>query len=122
MQKLIVLGAGTFAVEVTDLIEDIGGYEIIGYCVDRKGPVAVEKDRLISLVDLMEFNDPVWNRGVQFIGAMVSTERNEFIEAMLALGFEPTTVIHPSASVSKTAIVLPGAIMGLMPGLAVILS
>lgn len=104
MQELIILGAGTFAVEVTDLIEDIGGFEILGYLVNREGNVSV--DKMLSWEDLSK------HPHARVVGAMVSTDRAGFISQVLRLGFKSLSLVHPSASVSKRATILPGAIIG----------
>lgn len=106
MQPLVILGAGTFALEVTDLVDDLGGYEVVGYVVNQDGPIAVDKELMLSW---NEFSKLAYKALI--IGAMVSTRRVSFINQALALGFRSATLIHPSASVSKKATVVPGAII-----------
>lgn len=106
MQPLVILGAGTFALEVTDLVEDLGGFEIVGYAVNQDGPVAVDKELMLTWSELLRLAHKAL-----IIGAMVSVNRVGFINQVLALGFRSATLIHPSASVSKKSTVVPGAIV-----------
>lgn len=84
-KSIVILGAGYFAVEVTDLARDNGLY-IVGYFVnDLNG-------RLLCRPILEKIPAPA-------IGAIVSPKRRTFIES---LDCKFTSLIHYSASVSTT--------------------
>lgn len=102
-EPVVILGAGTMALEVADLLDDIGGYDLLGFAVD------VPVTPVAKLVDL-----PIWDisRLAELscspclIAGIFSPERSRIIKKMS--GYTWISAIHPSASISKT--VLVGAI------------
>lgn len=108
MGQLIILGVGTMAQEVTDLIREIGQDEVIGYCSN------VEKDIGKSLfgkpvywVDEM----PRFLDKVKVVRAIFSPLCYPFVKEVENMGFEFATIIHPSASISKKSIISPGVVI-----------
>lgn len=109
MGQLIILGAGTMAQEVTDLIDEIGQDEIIAYCIDTDW----QKDTKL-------FNKPIlWidklvkyaDTDVKVVRGIFSPFCHSFIKEVENMGFEFATIIHPSASISSHAIISPGTVI-----------
>ena len=100
---LIVLGAGTFAQEVTDLAEE-SGHKVVGYVVNREPWKLGE--RLLERPVYHTILSDLWpNEGwadFPCVGAIISPERETLCWKMQSLGYSFESVIHPSASVSKT--------------------
>ena len=107
---ILLLGAGGFAEEVADLIEDSPGYEVVGF---------------VESADRARCSQPVGDRPVYWVedigryahdhlalSALGATNRNVFIERVAAEGFRFATVRHPTAHVSRTAVLEPGAFIG----------
>jgi len=108
-EKIVILGTNLFAPEVLDLIEDTGRFEVTAFIEnwDRKktnqpllGRPVVWIDNAASLASS--------HKAVCSIG---STHRQGFIQQAAALGFQFTTVIHPSARLSKMSSVGKGSIL-----------
>lgn len=94
-ESIVVLGAGYFAVEVTDLIREIRDIHVVGYFInDPNG-------RVLLKPILNEVHYPA-------IGAIISPKRRTLIES---LNCEFTYIIHPSASVSWTVGISEGVII-----------
>jgi len=109
LTRLLVLGAGTFALDVADLISDIPGYRVDGFAVSvpPHQPGAMLDGRPIYWVDeLQRFTDT--HRAVC---AIVSTKRRQFTQRAEALGMRFATIIHPTARVSRRATIGDGSIV-----------
>lgn len=106
--ELLILGAGTFAVEVADLIADIGGHVVVGFAVDR--PNQPETLNGLPVYDVTNGLARVPAVRACAIG-IVSPERARLIQRMDAYGFEFVTVVHPSASVSREAVLFRGTVV-----------
>ena len=108
-EKIVILGTSFFAPEVFDLIEDMGRYEVTAF---------------VENWDKEKTNQPLLGRPVIWIddaASLVSshkavcslgtTHRQQFIQQARALGFQFTTVIHPTARVSGMSTVGEGSIL-----------
>lgn len=107
--RLLILGAGTFAMEVADLASDLPGIETTGFVVNippyQPGSTLLNKP--IYWIDDLEKMD----REIQLICAIVSTKRWQFIQQMEEMGFQFTSIIHPTARVSRMATVGNGTLI-----------
>ena len=108
MEQVIILGAGTMAQEVTDLINDIGQDEVVGYCVNQgwKKDLTLLGKKVYYVDDLI-----YWLDRAKVIRAIFSPESYGFIKKVENMGFDFTSVIHPSASISKSAKIGKGVIV-----------
>lgn len=106
MGQLIILGAGTMAQEVTDLVNDIGQDEVVAYCVNRKSESTLLGKKVILLEDLI-----AWIDKVKVVRAIFSPLCYNFIKEVENMGFEFTAIIHPSASISQSAVISPGTVI-----------
>ena len=107
--NLLILGAGTYAMEVAEMAEE-ADYQVIGFAVN----VEPRPEPIQTLV-----GHPVWwledvgefCRVCRTIAAIVSPERKGIINQAGERGFVFAHLIHPSAAVSPTAFVEFGTII-----------
>jgi acetyltransferase EpsM len=108
MGQIIILGAGTMAQEVADLIREIGQDEVLGYCVNKGKPgLSLDGKPVYWVDDLPKFLD----RNIKVVRAIFSPLCYSFIKEVENMGFEFATIIHPSSSISKKAIIEPGTVI-----------
>ena len=108
-RPLLILGAGTFAVEALEAAE-LSGRTICGFLVSQADyrtaptleglPVYVPDDLPFAAADVV------------CVAGIVSTKRRAIVEAVEARGFTFVVVQHPAAIVSPRAQVEPGAFIG----------
>lgn len=110
MTRVIILGAGTFAIEVLEALELGGTHEPLGFVVS--GPEWLVRPVHAGLpVGSME--TLAWTPADALaIGGIVSTRRRPFIAAAAARGFAFATVSHPSATISPRATLGAGCFVG----------
>ena len=99
----MILGAGGFAREVTDLCYDLGWY-VVGYAVDIP-----DQPKVLLGKAVRQLED--WNSDWPCVAAIVSPLRKRILDSAVRLGFTFASVVHPSASVSKMARIHPGVIV-----------
>ena len=99
--RLLILGAGTFAMDVADLISDLSGYVVDGFVVSvppyESGATLLDRP-IYWIDDLNRFAETHLA-----IGAIVSTKRWPFIQRAEELGMRFATIVHPTARVSRMA-------------------
>lgn len=108
-RALLILGAGTFAIEVLEAAE-LSGRTVCGFVVSDASlrPSALKEGRpVFTLDDLPSDVDDL-----EAVGGIVSTRRSALVEAVAARGFGFGTVCHPSAIVSPRAHVGAGVMIG----------
>lgn len=108
-EKLAILGRGLFALEVVDLVEETGKYEVAAFIEnwDREktrqsllGRPIIWIDEAASLVSTHKA-----------VCALGTTHRQGFIEQAATVGFEFATIIHPSVRLSSKSSVGEGSIL-----------
>ncbi len=108
-RPLLILGAGTFAVEALEAAE-LSGHTVCGFLVSsaeyRTSPL-LERLPVFVPEDL-----PFAPADVVCVAGIVSTRRRTIVEAMAARGFTFAVVTHPAAIVSPRALLEPGALIG----------
>lgn len=109
MTPIVVLGAGSFAIEVLEAIELGGLFEPLGFVVSR--PDQVVHARLCGL-PVVPVADLAWPTEVRIIAGIVSTRREDLVVEMEARGFTAASVTHPRAIVSPRAEIHPGCFIG----------
>jgi sugar O-acyltransferase (sialic acid O-acetyltransferase NeuD family) len=108
-RPLLILGAGTFAVELLEAAE-LSGHAVAGFVVSDaafRTVAQVEGLPVFTMDDL-----PIAPPDVVCVAGIVSTRRCAFVEQMEARGFAFTSVRHPSSIVSPRASVSAGAFIG----------
>ena len=110
MTRVVILGAGSFAIEVLEAVELAGLLHPSGFVVSEAKWLVRPTHAGLPVVglDRMEWTP----KEALAIGGIVSTMRRPFIEAVAGRGFEFTTVIHPSATVSPRAVFGAGCFVG----------
>ena len=108
-QKILILGAGSFAVSIAELAEDIPGNEVVGYVVNLPPYVRGQKlgGKPIYWIDDLDDLD----RSIKAVCALGSMKKISLIEQVTSLRFEFANIIHPSAYVSHSVKVGDGVII-----------
>lgn len=109
IKKLLVLGTGTFAMEVADLVSDIPSIMLSGFVVNL--PPYEPGSRLLGkpiywIDDLSNFAGDY-----QAVCGIVTTKRYKFIKQVEQFGIKFTSVIHPSSRVSRMSIIGEGTVV-----------
>lgn len=108
-QKLVILGASSFAEEVADIVMQIKEYQLTGFIEGLD--IARCQEPLLGLPvnwidDVVQFDDSY--RGVCAVG---TTKRDKFIQQAISLGLKFTTIVHPSAQVFPSSSLGQGTIV-----------
>lgn len=109
LRRLLILGTGTFAMEVADLVDDIGGWEIVGFVASL--PPYQPGDTILGLPVYWVDELGRFDNSYRAVCALVTTRRWKFIEQVTALGIPFATIIHPTARVSRRATVGEGSVI-----------
>ncbi|MBU1013205.1 MAG: acetyltransferase [Bacteroidetes bacterium] len=108
--KIIVIGAGLYSEEITDLIQTSFTGEIMAFIegVNRENCGVNENGVPVIWID--EMND--LNLSHKCICAIGSPKRKNLIELVKLKGFGFTSLIHPSAQIFPSAFISMGSIIG----------
>lgn len=108
-RSLLILGTRTFAVEVADLAGDIPGVTVAGFVenLDRERAGTELEGLPVHWVDEVA---ALASRHVA-VCALSTTHRRRYVEQAAALGLRFTSLVHPTARISRTAEVSEGAIV-----------
>jgi sugar O-acyltransferase (sialic acid O-acetyltransferase NeuD family) len=105
----LILGTRTFAVEVADLASDIPGVTVAGFVEN------MDRSRAGTALEGLPVHwiDDVAAMAASHVAvcALSTTHRRQFVEQAAAIGLRFTTLVHPTARVSRTAHVEEGAIV-----------
>lgn len=109
IKGLLILGAGSFAMETLDIAEAAGGFEPLGFVnsLEHPEPGTTHAGLPVFFID----DVPVAPDACVLAAGIVSTTRRSFVETMLARGYRFASVVHPSASISPRATVKDGCIV-----------
>jgi len=115
-RRLLILGCSGLAMEIAEIAEQAGGYEVVGFVQDlwpeRRGE-RLEGYPVYFLEDVRDRHKDHW-----VICGTGRRERTDFIRRVEALGFLFATLVHPAAVVSPRArlgdgcVVAAGAVIG----------
>lgn len=108
-RALLILGTRTFAVEVADLASDLPAVAVAGFVenMDRERTGTTLEGLPVYWVD--DIGDMAASHVA--VCALSTTHRRRYIAQVAALGMPFTTLIHPTARISRTAHVAEGAII-----------
>ncbi|MEZ5318295.1 MAG: hypothetical protein R2752_12920 [Vicinamibacterales bacterium] len=107
-RPLVILGAGTFAIEALEIAELAGGFRPIAFAVsDPPVPGTTHAGLPVIHVDDLPAPD-----AIVVATGIVSTRRRHIVRPVAARGYAFTALVHPSAIVSPRARVEPGATVG----------
>lgn len=104
---LVILGAGSMAVEALDIVEAGTAFEVVGFLVNTAdGPEELE-GRPVYRASAF----PLTPAQCRLAGGIVSTKRRAFVEEMAGRGYGFASVIHPSAQISRRARIGEGCLI-----------
>lgn len=104
----MILGAGAFAEDIADMATE-AGFDVAGF-VENKNPARCEQilfDKPIYWIDQIAG----MSKQCKAVCALGTTFRDTFIQQVQAIGFEFTSLIHPSARVSARSRIGIGSII-----------
>ncbi|MFN2177390.1 MAG: acetyltransferase [Anaerolineales bacterium] len=107
--KLLILGTGTFAMEVADIASDIPSMLLSGFVVSL--PPYEPGSRLLGKPIYWIDDLSGMDKDYLVVCGIVTTKRHQFIEQVEQLGIKFTSVIHPSARISKMSIIGEGTVV-----------
>lgn len=108
-KPLLILGAGTFAIEALEAAE-LSGHSVRGFVVSDEALRSAER---LENLPVFTFADlPFGPDDVDCIAGIISTKRRAIVAAAEARGFAFASVRHPSAIVSPRVVVSAGSLIG----------
>ena len=108
-QPLVILGTGSFAPEIADLVEETDEYEVVAFVESKyreKTRQTLDGKPIIWIDEAAKISSTH-----QAVCALASTFRRSFVERASKLGFSFATIIHPNASFSKKSSIGNGSIL-----------
>lgn len=98
-KPLLILGDGDFALEVLDIAECAGDFCPLGFVnsFERPAPASRHGGLPVFWVDDLPFGP----EDCFLVGGMVSTRRRSFVQSLADRGYRFTSVVHPSAVISR---------------------
>lgn len=106
---VLLLGSRSFAAEAADIVSDTPGFRLAGFVENFDRELA---GRQIDGVPVLWIDDAAPLAATHLaIGALGTTHRRGFIEQAAALGFRFATVVHPTARVSRKAVLAEGVLV-----------
>jgi sugar O-acyltransferase (sialic acid O-acetyltransferase NeuD family) len=109
VRRLVLLGTGLFAEELTDLVAEVADVELVAYCenIDRSKAGRELLGRPIEWVeDLPRLGE------IEAVCAITTPERERYVDQVHALGIPFGQLIHPSAVVARSARLGSGVVVG----------
>ncbi|MFL5673377.1 MAG: acetyltransferase [Chloroflexota bacterium] len=105
--RIVLVGAGRFSEEVTDVALD-AGFEVRGWIegIDPSRADPRHEPPIIWVDDQARFEPDL-----RIVPAIGSVRRRPLVERLLAEGRELATVIHPSAIIARSAELEPGCVV-----------
>lgn len=102
-KQLLILGAGSFAAEIADIVSDLPDFEIAAFIESKDASKSGER---VSGYPILWIDD-LPNDLASYLGfsALGTTHRREPIQRLKALGLEFATIIHPTSQYSTSAII-----------------
>ena len=100
--NLLIIGAGQHGRVAKEIAELTGKFDKIAFLDDNASD---------SIAKLSDYEKYVEEYPYAFVAFGSCSFRKEWIEKVEAAGFELTTIIHPSASISPSAVIESGVII-----------
>ncbi len=107
--KLVLLGTGLFAEELTDLAEEVAGVEVVAYSENldpAKAGSSLLGRPVIWFEEIPSLGD------VRAVCAITTTARERYIDAVRELGVEFGRLVHPSAVIARSTRLGDGVVIG----------
>ena len=100
-QPLLILGTGSFAAEVADVVCEIPGWTVTGFVESLDRTHCLEKLEGLPILWLDEIAS--LSATHRAIAALGTTRRDQLIRQVRAFGFDFATLVHPTARVSAAS-------------------
>jgi sugar O-acyltransferase (sialic acid O-acetyltransferase NeuD family) len=113
-ERVVLLGSGLYAEELTDLISAVDDVELVAYCenLDRaKVGMQLNGRPVVWVTDLPGLGD------VGAVCAITTTERERYVEEVRGLGVRFSRLVHPNAVIAETAVLGEGVVI--QPGVVI---
>ena len=107
--KILILGAGSLAADIADLIEDTPQYQLMGFVVDQPPyePGMTLMNKPVFWVDaLIEFDT-----SVKAVCGLTKNQKRNLISKVEAFGIDLIQFIHPSSRISKSSSLGKGVVI-----------
>ncbi|MFM7321067.1 MAG: acetyltransferase [Armatimonadota bacterium] len=108
---LLILGAGPFAEDVFDVADDTGLFDIVGFACSI-GRETMPSELLGLPVHWLEDILPNLPAETRMVCGIGSAGRSSVFRTCRELGFEFANVIHPTARISRRAVLGHGVVVG----------
>src|SRR5262249_60325970 len=107
--RLLILGAGTFAVQTLEIAEEAGGFEPVGFINSFEVPASGARLEGLPVfgIDALPFAPG----DALVVSGAVSNRRRAAIEVLAQRGYDFATLVHPTASISRRATLRAGAVV-----------
>ena len=111
-REIVILGAGSHASVIIDIIELIGSDAIVGLLDDAKYPIVEEHDGY-QIMGRHDCLSELSHLHIQYFMVAIGDNaiRQSLFERAILAGLRPMTVIHPSAQVSPKAKIGDGTVL-----------
>jgi acetyltransferase EpsM len=109
VQRVLILGTRTLAVEIADVASEISGVRVVGF-VENMEPERC-KELLEGLPVFWGGDIAELTKSHRAICGLATTHRSRFTDQVAAYGMSFATLIHPSASISLKSSVGEGTIV-----------
>jgi sugar O-acyltransferase (sialic acid O-acetyltransferase NeuD family) len=107
MTRIILAGAGRFAEETTDVAAD-AGLDVAAWIEGRDPSRA---DAALVPPILWVDDQAAFEPALAVLPAIGSPQRRRFVERLVAEGRTLATVVHPTSTVARSALVEPGCVI-----------
>lgn len=105
-QRILILGTRTLAEELADVISEIPGCEVAGFVENMDPEICKEP---IAGLPVYWVDDIVGMRDTHLcVNGLATTHRRRYVEQVRGLGMRFATLVHPTARVSKKAVLGDG--------------
>jgi sugar O-acyltransferase (sialic acid O-acetyltransferase NeuD family) len=108
-RRLVLLGTGLFAEELTDVVADVQGAELVAYCENLDRSKAGQKllgKPIVWIEDLPSLD------AINAVCAITTPERERYVDQVRALGVPFGRLVHPSAVIARSATLGEGVVIG----------
>ncbi len=112
-RRVILVGAGRFAEEVTDVAAD-AGIEVVGWIegIDKHRGDATHVPPIVWVDDQAELRP-----GMPIVPAIGAVRRRGLVQRLVSEGRDLATIIHPGAIIARSARIEPGCVI--FPGVVI---
>lgn len=108
-EPLLILGNRTLAVEIADVVSEIPGVRVAGFVENLDPERCREPLEGLPIYWVDELSRFATDH--RAVCGLATTERSRFVDQVAALGMRFSTLVHPSARISRTSSLGEGSIL-----------